>query len=130
MPVPGDKKMVYPRYTCDKSNCIASQRCIDCEEKKSHGFTYQDGGDLHYTIDLDLKEALTGWERTITTRNWRLIKIEKEGPTQHGSKDVFPNLGMPPSRDPNTIGNFVITYEVKFPKSLTPQQREELKKIL
>ncbi|KUJ11697.1 DnaJ-domain-containing protein [Mollisia scopiformis] len=99
-------------------------------EEKKHPLFTRDGDDIHHTIDLELKEALTGWKRTVTTIDGKQINIEKAGPTQPGSKDSYPNLGMPLSKKPDTRGNFVITYNVKFPISLTPAQKTKLKEIL
>lgn len=98
--------------------------------QKKHPLFTRDGDDIHHTIDLELKEALTGWKRTVTTIDGKQIQIEKSGPTQPGSKDSYPNQGMPISKKPGERGNFVITYNVKFPTSLTPAQKSKLKEIL
>lgn len=82
------------------------------------------------SVDLELKEALTGWKRTVTTIDNKQIGLEKTGPTQPGSQDVYPNLGMPVSKKPDHRGNFIIKYNVKFPTSLTAQQKQALKEIL
>ena len=98
--------------------------------RKTHPLFTRDGDDIHHTVDLELKEALTGWKRTVTTIDGKNIKLEKAGPTQPGSKDVYPNLGMPLSKKPDQRGNFIITYNVKFPTSLTADQKAKLKQIL
>lgn len=85
---------------------------------------------MHLKVDLELKEALTGWKRTVTTIDGRQINIEKGGPTQPGSSDTYPNLGMPLSKKPDTRGNFVVTYNVKFPTFLSQEQKRKLKEIL
>lgn len=82
------------------------------------------------TVDLDLKEALTGWKRTVTTIDDKNISLDKAGPTQPGSSDSYPDLGMPLSKKPDTRGNFIIKYNVKFPASLTAEQKRGLKEIL
>lgn len=82
------------------------------------------------TVDLELKEALTGWKRTVTTIDGRQLSLDKSGPTQPGSHDVYPGQGMPISKKPGQRGNFIIKYNVKFPTSLTAQQKEALKGIL
>lgn len=81
-------------------------------------------------VDLDLKEALTGWERTVTTIDGKQIKLVKAGPTQPGSSDSYPSQGMPISKKPGTKGNFLVKYNVKFPTSLTSAQKEKLREIL
>ena len=81
-------------------------------------------------VDLELKEALTGWQRTVTTIDGKQLNIERAGPTQPGSQDSYPNLGMPLSKKPEQRGNFIVTYNVKFPMTLTPDQKRKLKEIL
>jgi len=99
-------------------------------EEKPHALFTRDGDDVHRQIDLDLKEALTGWKRRVTTIDEKTLNIEKAGPTQPGSKDTYPGLGMPNSKKPDQRGNFIITYNVKFPTSLTSEQKQKLREIL
>ena len=66
----------------------------------------------------------------MATIDGKQINIEKAGPTQPGSKDSYPSLGMPLSKKPDTRGNFIVTYNVKFPTSLTGEQKRKLKEIL
>lgn len=82
------------------------------------------------TIEIDVKEALTGWKRTIKTIDGKQVALSGAGPTAPGYKEVFPNLGMPKSKKPTERGDMVVEVKVKFPTSLTPQQKAELKKIL
>ena len=81
-------------------------------------------------VDLELKEALTGWKRTVTTIDGKQISLDKGGPTQPGSSDSYPSLGMPISKLPGQRGKFIIKYNVKFPTSLTPSQKQKLQEIL
>lgn len=56
--------------------------------------------------------------------------MEKTGPTQPGSSDSYPGLGMPISKKPGQRGSFVVKYNVKFPTSLTTVQKQKLREIL
>ncbi|RYC59054.1 hypothetical protein CHU98_g7147 [Xylaria longipes] len=99
-------------------------------EEKPHPLFVRDGDDIVHTIDLDLKEALTGWKRTITTIDGKQLNIEKGGPTGPGMSDSYPGLGMPISKKQGERGNFIIKYNVKFPTYLTARQKQQLKEIL
>ncbi|KAI1503623.1 hypothetical protein F5X99DRAFT_374992 [Biscogniauxia marginata] len=99
-------------------------------EEKPHPLYVRDGDDLIHTIDLDLKEALTGWKRTVTTIDGKQLSIDKAGPTGPGMSDTYPGLGMPVSKKQGERGNFIVKYNVKFPTSLTPRQKQQLKEIL
>ncbi|KAI0140570.1 HSP40/DnaJ peptide-binding protein [Xylariaceae sp. FL1272] len=99
-------------------------------EEKPHPLFTRDGDDLIHTVELDLKEALTGWKRTVTTIDGRQLTLDKSGPTGPGMSDTYPDLGMPVSKKPGTRGKFIIKYNVKFPASLTAQQKQQLREIL
>ncbi|GAP84007.1 putative like subfamily B member 4 [Rosellinia necatrix] len=99
-------------------------------EEKDHPIFVRDGDDIVQTVDLDFKEALTGWKRTVTTIDGKQLILEKGGPTGPGMSDSYPGLGMPISKKPGERGNFVIKYNVKFPTHLTASQKEQLKEIL
>ncbi|KAF3000570.1 hypothetical protein G7054_g2766 [Neopestalotiopsis clavispora] len=99
-------------------------------EEKPHPLFVREGDDLVHTVELPLKDALTGWKRTVTTIDGKQITLDKAGPTAPGSHDSYPGQGMPISKKPGERGNFIIKYSVKFPTSLTAQQKQELKKIL
>jgi len=99
-------------------------------EEKPHPLFVREDNDLIHTVDLDLKEALTGWRRTVTTIDGKQLNLDKNGPTQPGSTDRYPGLGMPISKKPGTRGDFIIKYNVKFPTTLTAAQKEKLREIL
>ncbi|KAI4598884.1 hypothetical protein KJ359_002299 [Pestalotiopsis sp. 9143b] len=99
-------------------------------EEKPHPLYVRDGDDLIHTVELPLKDALTGWKRTVTTIDGKQLTLDKAGPTSPGSTDSYPGQGMPISKKPGERGNFIIKYNIKFPTSLTAQQKQELKKIL
>lgn len=90
----------------------------------------REGDDIRYTIELDLKEALTGWRRTVSTIDGKQLQVSSSGPTGPNYADRFPNLGMPKSKKPAERGDFIVGVKIKFPTSLTSQQKEALKNIL
>jgi DnaJ family protein B protein 4 len=99
-------------------------------EEKPHATLKRDGDDIWTTIELDLKEALTGWKKTVTTIDGRQLPVSGGGPTQPGYEERFPHLGMPLSKKPNERGDFIVKVKVNFPRSLTPAQKSLLKDIL
>ena len=85
---------------------------------------------LRATIELDLKEALTGWRRTISTIDGKQVSVSGGGPTGPGFRETFPHLGMPKSKKPHERGDMIVEVKVKFPSSLTAAQKTKLKEIL
>lgn len=98
--------------------------------EKPHPTLTREGDDLRTTIDLDLKEALTGWKRTVTTIDSKQLNVSGVGPTQPGYEEIFPGLGMPISKKPNERGNFIVQVKVNFPRSLTTAQKTKIKEAL
>ncbi|KAG9202700.1 hypothetical protein G6514_004192 [Epicoccum nigrum] len=99
-------------------------------QEKPHTLFTRDGDDVKRTIELDLKEALTGWSRTVQTIDGKQLSVGSSGPTGPGWTERYPNLGMPKSKKPTERGDFIVGVKIKFPTSLTAQQKETLKTIL
>lgn len=97
---------------------------------KPHALYTRDGDDLKHTIDIDLKEALTGWKRVVQTIDGKQVNVSSPGPTQPTFEERFPQLGMPKSKTPTQRGDFIIGVKIKMPASLTPDQKAKLKEIL
>ncbi|KAH7165867.1 hypothetical protein EDB81DRAFT_640027 [Dactylonectria macrodidyma] len=99
-------------------------------EEKEHPLYKREDNDLVHTITLELKEALTGWRRTVTTIDGKQINLEKAGPTQPNGEERYPGQGMPISKKPGQRGDFVIRYKITFPATLTAIQKQRLREIL
>ena len=98
--------------------------------QKEHPVFKRDGDDLRAQVDIDLKEALTGWKRQVSTIDGRQLPLSGAGPTQPGFEERFPGLGMPKSKKPNERGDMIVKVNVKFPASLTASQKAKLREIL
>ncbi|KAF2755950.1 DnaJ-domain-containing protein [Pseudovirgaria hyperparasitica] len=99
-------------------------------KEKPHPLFHRDGDDITHNVELDLKEALTGWSRTVQTIDGKQVKVASGGPTPPTWKERFPNLGMPKSKKPTERGDFVVGVNIKFPTNLTANQKTQLKTIL
>ncbi|KAI9683812.1 MAG: hypothetical protein M1829_004146 [Trizodia sp. TS-e1964] len=99
-------------------------------QEKDHPLFRRVGDDIHTTIELTLLESLTGWKRTVTTIDGNSLQVQHPGPTQPTWEERFPGIGMPKSKKPGERGDFVVGVKVKFPTSLTADQKRKLKEIL
>ncbi|KAF4303159.1 Heat shock protein DnaJ [Botryosphaeria dothidea] len=97
---------------------------------KEHPLYKRDGDDLKHIVEIDLKEALTGWRRTVQTIDGKNISVSSAGPTSPEYTDRYPGLGMPKSKKPAERGDFFIGVKIKFPATLTSDQKNKLKDIL
>ncbi|KAF2669364.1 DnaJ-domain-containing protein [Microthyrium microscopicum] len=99
-------------------------------EAKDHLLFTRDNDDIKHTIEITLKEALTGWTRQVPTINGQQVPVRHSGPTPPEWTERFPNLGMPKPKKPSERGDFVVGVKIKFPTSLTQQQKEVLRDVL
>uniref|UniRef100_A0A6U4WZX3 J domain-containing protein n=1 Tax=Hemiselmis andersenii TaxID=464988 RepID=A0A6U4WZX3_HEMAN len=97
---------------------------------KSHSVFTRKGNDLHMTMEISLKEALTGFTRTVKQLDGREILVEEKGITGPYSTKVVLGEGMPVHGVPSESGKLKIQMKVKFPKSLTSDQVEQLRTLL
>ena len=98
--------------------------------EKPHPTLKREGDNIRTTVELDLKEALTGWKKTVTTIDGKQLSVSGSGPTQPGYEERFPHLGMPLSKRPSERGDFIAEVKVNFPRSLTAAQKTKLKDAL
>ncbi|GAM86689.1 hypothetical protein ANO11243_047080 [Dothideomycetidae sp. 11243] len=99
-------------------------------EDKPHPVFTRNDDELLAKVDIDLKEALTGWSRTVRTIDGKQIQVSAGGPTGPDYKQTFPELGLPNWKTPEKRGDMVVGVNIKFPKSLTAEQKAKLKEIL
>lgn len=99
-------------------------------QEKEHALYKREGDDLRHNVEIDLKEALTGWQRTVKTIDGKQVNVSGSGPTGPTYTDRFPNLGMPKSKKPTERGDFIVGVNIKFPARLTADQKTKLKEVL
>ncbi|KAL4807769.1 hypothetical protein BDV18DRAFT_107852 [Aspergillus unguis] len=98
--------------------------------EKEHPSFKRHGDHLITPVTLTLKESLTGWNRIVRTLDGKSIKVSKPGPTPPGFEERFPGLGMTISKKPSERGDLVVRVNVEFPKTLSSEAKETLKKVL
>ena len=87
----------------------------------------RNGTDLHYKKTITLKEALCGFKFKIDHINGNQLSLNVNTVLYTGAKQVIKGLGM--IRE-GTTGNLVLEFDVKFPESLSAEQKEALGNIL
>jgi DnaJ-class molecular chaperone len=85
------------------------------------------GIDLYYKKTITLKEALCGFKFKMDYINGKQLSLNVNVVVSDDAKQVIKNLGM--VRE-GTTGNLILEFDVKFPESLTPEQKDALTNIL
>lgn len=96
--------------------------------KTSRGFNggFSEDYDMQATVSIDMYTALLGGEILLQTQGGKL-KLKVKPCTQNGAKIRLRGKGY--QKPDGTYGNLIITYNVKLPTSLTPQQEVLLRQM-
>lgn len=91
-------------------------------DEKEHEVFKRSGNDLIMRMQLELVEALCGFQKVIRTLDGRdLVITQLPGTiTKHGDLKCILNEGMPIYKDPFTHGRLVIQFVVNYPKTIDP----------
>jgi DnaJ family protein B protein 4 len=122
-------KITFPEKGNQEPGVIAADLIFVIDEKP-HPLYIRDGNDLVLHKELLLLDALTGTNLEITTLDGRNLIVPLTEIVKPGSEKVVPNEGMPISKDPRKKGNLRIIIDVKYPTSLTAEQKADLRRAL
>ncbi|KAK2116151.1 mitochondrial protein import protein MAS5 [Saguinus oedipus] len=107
---------------------------ITFHDQKDHAVFTRRGEDLFMCMDIQLVEALSSFQKPISTLDNRTIVITSH-PGQivkHGDIKCVLNEGMPIYRRPYEKGHLIIKFKVNFPENgfLSPGKLSLLEKLL
>ncbi|AAZ10178.1 chaperone protein DNAj, putative [Trypanosoma equiperdum] len=86
--------------------------------------------DLSTAVELTLKEALLGFNKTLKHLDGRVLSLVETGVTKFGQIRKYAGEGMPRHHVPSERGNLLVLYTVELPKILTEEQRKAIERAL
>lgn len=95
-----------------------------------HKLFERKGDDLHHKMRITLKEALTGFRKTITHLDGHEVEIKSDKIVIPGQVMKLKGEGMPVHNYPASKGTLHVKFEIIFPKVLDEEAQETLKRIL
>lgn len=87
----------------------------------------QNTGEMNANVNIDLYTALLGGEVIIQLGNGSKIKLKIKPETQNGTKVRLRGKGY--DRGDGTMGDLIITYNVKLPTNLSERQKQLLREM-
>ena len=87
----------------------------------------QNTGEMNANVNIDLYTALLGGEVIIQLGNGSKIKLKVKPETQNGTKVRLRGKGY--DRGDGTMGDLIITYNVKLPTNLSERQKQLLREM-
>jgi len=101
-------------------------------QEKEHAVWKRKGSDMLMVMDINLTECLTGFTRTITHLDGRVLEVSVSAGTVTKPDQVkcISGEGMPQFGNPFTKGKLFIAFKVSFPTTLNEATTAALKKAL
>lgn len=87
----------------------------------------QNTGEMQANVNIDLYTAMLGGEVLLQLGNGSKIKLKVKPEMQNGTKVRLRGKGY--DRGDGTIGDMIITYNVKLPTNLTERQKELFRQL-
>lgn len=87
----------------------------------------QNTGEMNANVNIDLYTALLGGEVIIQLGNGQKVKLKVKPETQNGTKVRLRGKGY--DRGDGSMGDLIITYNVKLPANLTERQKDLLRQM-
>lgn len=111
---PGDT-VVFKSMGEQQPKKIPGDVVLTLRERK-HKVFRRVGVDLNTEVEISLREALLGWERTITHLDKRKVTFGHKGVTTPFAIMKIEGEGMPHKGDPGTMGSLIVKCKIKMPE--------------
>jgi len=122
-------KITFEREGDEKPGEVPADMIFILKEQPHARFKRQ-GNDLLFTANLSLKQSLTNPVIEVLTLDDRKLRISIPEIVTPTSRHVMKGEGMPLQKDPNQKGDLIITFNIRYPNSLTPQQKAAINAAL
>lgn len=119
-------KITFPKEGNQCPNKIPADIVFVVTEKEHPLFT-RNGDDLYYVANVSLKQALCGCTIQVPTLYGKTLTINAiKEIINPKTKKIFKNYGLPYYKNPSNLGDLIVTFDIKFPTSISTGTREAL----
>lgn len=119
-------KITFPREGNQGINKIPADIIFIVKEKEHQHFT-RNGDDLKFIANITLKQALCGCILQVPTLDGKYLTINStKDILTPKSKRIFKGQGLPYYKDPSRVGDLIVSFDIKFPESISSSLRETL----
>jgi DnaJ-class molecular chaperone len=98
--------------------------------EKPHPKFSREGNNLRHKVNISLQTALCGGEVDIPRIDGSSVRHPLKRVINPGTEEVFHGQGMPISKQPGKRGDLLVNYNIRFPETISQQNKTELSKIL
>jgi len=131
-------KIRFPKAGNEVPRPDGAQDLVFVVEEKPHKVFKREDNDLVASLEIPLVEALAGpppvtKEKVLEALDGRVLRVPfPAGVVKPGQQTKIQGEGMPIRKDGaiRTKGDLIVKWDIVFPSSLTPSQKEGVRKIL
>ena len=123
------QEIVFPRESEQAPGTIPGDLIVKLKQREHSFFKERNGDDLKAKIEINLKEALLGYNKKITHLDKREFYVESHDVTQPFFIRKIDGEGMPVHKFPSQKGDLFLEFIVKLPKSLSEDEKNMIKDI-
>ena len=127
--MPNDSKITFERESEQRPGYIPGDVIMIVRTRKHRTFVRK-GKDLHHTMKISLREALTGFSKTLHHLDNHVVTISSNKVIKPFQVKKYAGEGMPIHNFPSTFGDLYVKFEIIFPKKLSESDKTKLKEIL
>lgn len=124
-----DERIVFPRESEQHPDQTPGDLIVTLKQRPHRFFKSRTGNDLRADIELNLKEALLGYNKKIEHLDRREFYIESKDVTQPFQVRRISGEGMPQHNFPSQKGDLFITFNVKLPQKLSQEEKDMIREI-
>ncbi|XP_050462912.1 dnaJ homolog subfamily B member 13-like [Cataglyphis hispanica] len=125
--IPSGTRIVFPEEG-DQGPTKVPADVIFVTEDRPHETFRREGSDLHMTVDIFLREALTGTVITLNTVDDRTLRIPITSIVAPDYTKRILGEGMPFLENPKQRGDLIMKFNVEFPIYLPSFSKNHIKK--
>ncbi|XP_005922099.1 dnaJ homolog subfamily B member 13 [Haplochromis burtoni] len=122
-------RITFPKEGDQGPNSIPAD-IVFIVRQKTHPLFVRHNNDLIYKAKITLEMALTGFSVDVQTLDGRLLSVLINDIVHPRYQKVLSGEGMPLSKNPSQRGNLIITFDLKFPETLSAERKYLIKQAL
>jgi len=123
-------RITFEREGDQGPNNIPADIVFIVRDKQHKTFRRDQNSNLIYTQPIPLALALIGTTIHVPTLDGRILDLPITDVVRPGFTRTIPDEGMPFVDDPSRHGDLVVEFVVEFPRHLTPDSKELIRRAL
>lgn len=122
-------KITFPQKGDERTGVVPADIIFIIGEKH-HPVLRRDGNDLVHTARISLADALCGASLKIPHLDGSTVEVPVNDVVTPNFTKIIKGKGMPITKTPGAFGNLIIKFDVMFPRTLSSDQKTQLRTIL